>query len=62
MRNSKIQTNSLYDLSSFTTTIPYCDYIVAEKDFVSLAKQAKLDKQYRTVITDSLSTLKGLYN
>lgn len=61
LRSCKIETNSLFDMASFSTAIPYSKYIVAEKDFVSLAKQAKLHDRYKTNISHSLKTLAGLY-
>lgn len=61
MRNKKIITNSLFDMSSFSTAIPYSKYIVAEKDFVSLSKQAKLHVRYNANISHSLNSLTGLY-
>lgn len=61
LRNTKMQTNSLFDMSSFSTAIPYCRYIVAEKDFVSLAKQTKLHEHYNTNISHSLVALIDLY-
>lgn len=60
-RCTRMQTNSLFDMSSFSTAIPNCKYVVAEKDFVSLAKQANLHEHYNTNISHSLSNLIGLY-
>lgn len=61
LRSAKIKTNSLFEMSSFSTAIPYCKFIVAEKDFVSLAKQAKLHEHYKTNISHSLNSLIDLY-
>jgi hypothetical protein len=46
----KIQLNDVYDEASLAIAIPYCDVVVADKFWVSIAKQCKLDKTYHTVI------------
>lgn len=39
-----IEENDLRDMTSFTTVLPFADVIVAEKQFVSLARQSGLGK------------------
>jgi hypothetical protein len=45
-----IDRNDLYDISSLSIAIPYCDIVVAEKYFTSIARRAKLDEIYKKVI------------
>jgi len=56
-----IEPNDVLDMQSFYTAIPYSRRLVAEKEFVSLAKQAKLDARYQTVLSRSLADLLGVY-
>ncbi len=56
--SKKIEDNDFYDLFGFTMGVSYCDIFFGEKRFVSLAKQAKLDKLYNTIITSSLKEFK----
>lgn len=41
-----LKTNDLGDFENFSTATPYSTIIVAEKNFVALAKQTKLDEVY----------------
>ena len=56
--SKKIEHHDLNDLFSFSIAIPYCNVVFGEKRFVALAKQSKLDKLYKTVITSSLDEFK----
>ncbi len=56
--SKKIEDNDLYDLFGFTMGVSYCDVFFGEKRFVALAKQAKLDELYNTIITSSLDEFK----
>ncbi|MET3577152.1 hypothetical protein ABID19_000167 [Mesorhizobium robiniae] len=49
--------NDLRDMSAFTTAIPFSDVIVAEKPFVNLARQARLDETYGTTLMTSVFDL-----
>ncbi|MDR6965748.1 MULTISPECIES: hypothetical protein [Shewanella] len=57
-----IEENDIRDMLSFNTALPYASSIVGEKRFVSLAKQANLDKKYGTSISKSLDSLLGVYS
>lgn len=49
--------NDLRDMAAFTTALPLVDIIVAEKQFVNLSRQAKLDAQYNTLLLTSIHDL-----
>ena len=49
-----IHENDLRDLSAFTTALPLADMIIAEKPFVNLARQARLDVRYGTAMLTSV--------
>ena len=53
----KVQWNDLLDIGSLCFPIAYFDYIVAEKYFITLAKQAKLGDLYKTRLLTKLSEL-----
>jgi hypothetical protein len=55
-----LKANDLGDAQNFYTSIPYANIIVAEKNFVNLAKQAKLDKQYGVELHTNLEHLLSL--
>lgn len=57
-----LEENDIRDMLSFYTALPYATHIVGEKGFVSLSKQAGLDKKYGTVVSKSLETLLGVYS
>jgi hypothetical protein len=48
--NRRINRNDIYDISSLSIAIPYCDIVVTEKHFASIAKSVKLDEIYNTII------------
>ena len=52
-----IPKNDFNDIWFLTLAIPYCDIVVTEKMWTSIARQAKLDKICDTVILPSLSEL-----
>ena len=52
-----MQKNDLNDILAFSMAIPYCDIVIGEKMFISLAKQAHLDKIYNTIILSSIKEL-----
>jgi len=49
--------NDLRDMAAFITALPLVDIIVAEKQFVNLSRQAKLDTQYGTRLLTSIHDL-----
>jgi len=49
-----ISENDLRDMMAFMTVLPLADIIVAEKQFVNLARQARLDERYGTVLMTSV--------
>ena len=51
--------NDLRDLASFTTVLPFADILIAEKPFVNMARQAKLDTRYGTTLLTSIFDLSG---
>ncbi len=55
--NRRIKRNDLYDISFLSIAIPYCDIIVTEKMFGSIAKDVKLDEIYHKVILSSIDDL-----
>jgi hypothetical protein len=52
-----IEENDFRDMQSFCAVVPYADAIVAENMFVSLARQAKLDRKYHTRLYTSIFDL-----
>ncbi len=48
--NRPIQKNDIYDIASLSFAIPYCDYVVGERFFISIAKKKNLDKLYNTIL------------
>ena len=56
-----IEPNDVFDMQSFYTAIPYSSRLVAEKGFISLAKQARLDVRYQVLLSRSLPDLLGVY-
>lgn len=49
--------NDLRDIMAFITVPPYANVVVAEKQFVNLARQARLDERYGTCLLTSLREL-----
>lgn len=49
--------NDLRDMAAFITALPLVDIVVAEKQFVNLSRQAKLDTQYGTRLLTSIHDL-----
>ncbi|TGX55817.1 hypothetical protein E5A73_01425 [Sphingomonas gei] len=52
-----ITENDLRDMAAFTMVVPFADMVVAEKPFVNLARQARLDKHYGAVLMTSIFDL-----
>jgi len=53
-RHRKIDKNDMNDIAALSMAIPYCDIVVTEKMWSSIALQAKLDKLYDTIILPSV--------
>lgn len=54
-----IEENDFRDMQSFCAVVPYADEVVAEKQFVNLARQAKLDRKYGTKLGTDVLSLAG---
>lgn len=52
-----IDVNDINDIWALSMAIPYCDIVVTESMWVSIARQSKLDKKYDTVILSSTEEL-----
>lgn len=52
-----ITENDIRDMAAFAVTLPIADVIVAEKQFVSLSRQAALDARYATKLLTSIFDL-----
>lgn len=60
-QTGSLKANDLGDIGNFYTSIPYADVIVAEKNFVNLARQTKLDKEYGVQLHTNLAGLLSLH-
>ena len=52
-----IEVNDFNDIWFLTLAIPYCDIVVTEKMWASIATRAKLDRKYNTVFLSSIYQL-----
>jgi len=52
-----ISENDLRDMAAFISALPLADVIVAEKHFVNLARQARLDEHHETTLLTSIYDL-----
>lgn len=52
-----VSENDLRDMMAFMTVLPFADVIVAEKQFVNLSRQARLDERYGTTLLISIFEL-----
>lgn len=52
-----VSENDLRDMMAFMTVLPLADIIIAEKQFVNLARQARLDERYNTTLMTSIFDL-----
>lgn len=52
-----ISENDLRDMMAFITVLPFADVVVAEKQFVNLARQARLDELYNNTLMTSIFEL-----
>ena len=53
-QSRKIDENDLRDMASFTTVLPFADLVIAEKQFVNLARQARLGEALKTTLLTSI--------
>lgn len=53
-QNRPIHENDLRDLSAFATALPLADVMIAEKPFVNIVRQARLDVRYGTTMLTSV--------
>ena len=56
-----IKPNDMNDIASLSVAIPYCDIVVAENMFGSIARNKKLDNLYSTKIISSVKDLKNYF-
>lgn len=54
-----IAKNDINDIWALTMAIPYCDIVVTESMWATIARQSKLDKIYNTLILSSAKDLKN---
>jgi hypothetical protein len=57
IQSGALESNDILDVQSFYTAIPYSNRLVAERDFTSLARQAKLDSKYGVSLHTNLNEL-----
>lgn len=57
-----LEVNDIRDVLSFYTAIPYSERLVAEKNFVSLARQANLHKKYNVILDTTLAEFSGWWH
>lgn len=53
-----IKINDFNDIWFLTLSIPYCDIVITDKEFASIAKRAKLDRKCNTIILSSIRQMK----
>jgi hypothetical protein len=56
-RDTKWKPNDLADVALLSVAIPYCDVVVTEKQWCHMARRAKLDRRFDTVILHDLKEL-----
>jgi len=56
-KDRPIERNDLNDIAALSMAIPYCDVVVTENFWTSIAKQEKLDSVYNTAIISSVTEL-----
>jgi hypothetical protein len=55
-----IEENDFRDMQAFCAVIKYADMVIAEKLFVNLTKQTKLDQKYDTAVTADIFSLRDM--
>lgn len=61
-QTGSLEVNDIRDVQSFYTAIPYSERLVAEKNFTSLARQAKLHEKYNVALHEKLEELQSLWS
>lgn len=61
IQQGTLEPNDIRDVQSFYTAIPYSNRLVAERNFTSLARQAKLDAKYGVSLHTNLNELAGTF-
>ncbi|MYN38641.1 hypothetical protein GTP55_04570 [Duganella sp. FT109W] len=61
VKTGPLKVNDIQDMHSFCTAIPCAGRLVAERGFISLARQAKLDNRYDVALSTELAELQGIY-
>lgn len=61
IQTGPLEENDIRDVQSLYTAIPYSSRLVAEKNFISLARQAKLDSKYGVLLHTNLNELKHCF-
>lgn len=56
-QSRSIKENDFRDMQAFCAAIPYADLVVGENQFVNLARQAGLDRKYRTLLATDVRAL-----
>ncbi len=56
----KVKWNDMMDIVSLCFPIAYFDFVIAEKYFITLARQAKLDELYKTILLTDLTELNDI--
>ena len=56
-KDRKVDKNDFNDIAALSIAIPYCDIVITEKFWTSIALHEKLDKIYNTVILSSVGDL-----
>lgn len=56
-QNRTVQINDFCDMRNFTTVLPYADLVIAEKQFVNLARQAGMAKRFNARLETRLDVL-----
>lgn len=55
-----IEENDMRDMQAFCAVLPYADLVVAENQFVSLARQANLGEKYGSRLSTDLHHLRDI--
>ncbi len=58
--DKKVKSNDSVDIAFLTVAIPYCDVIVTEKFWGTLAKQKNLHQKYKTLLFSDLNELESI--
>lgn len=59
-QDRKLVSNDLRDMSAYVSAISYADYLIGEKMFMNMGRQAGLNKKYKCKLETSISKLKDI--